>query len=75
MSTTEKLFFRVMISGYRAVSTVFPRYRFARRWNLQTTTVDRCDLEHQLAGCGFVARNALAGEGQLLLHHVNDQVA
>jgi ubiquinone/menaquinone biosynthesis C-methylase UbiE len=69
MRGRERLFFRVMIAGYRIVSTVLPRYRFATDWTLETTTVDRTALERKLVEAGFLERTAHSGDGLLLLHY------
>ena len=61
MSWAMKGFFRVMIFGYRLVSTLVPRFRFARRWNVQASTVDRDLLAAQARSAGF-------GEGEPARH-------
>jgi len=51
-----RLFFRVMILGQRAVSTLVPRFRFARRWNTRASTIDRDAFRRDLQRAGFVER-------------------
>jgi ubiquinone/menaquinone biosynthesis C-methylase UbiE len=56
MSLAVRLFFRTMILGQRAVSTLVPRFRFARRWNTRASTID-CDVfRRDLRRAGFVER-------------------
>jgi len=38
MSWMMRSFFRVMILGYRVVSTLVPRFRFARDWSVEAST-------------------------------------
>jgi ubiquinone/menaquinone biosynthesis C-methylase UbiE len=44
MGALSRLVFRLMILGYRTVSTVFSRFRFADRWDLRSSTIDRTQL-------------------------------
>jgi len=57
MSLVVRLFFRVMILGQRAVSTLVPRFRFARRWNTRASTIDRDAFRRDLRRTGFVERD------------------
>ena len=41
MSQADRLFFKVMIFGYQVITTLFPRFRFAGRWNIETSTIDQ----------------------------------
>lgn len=54
-----KLFFAVMIFGYHVFTTVFRRYRFAGRWNLETSTIEQRGFEELLRGAGFSIREVL----------------
>jgi ubiquinone/menaquinone biosynthesis C-methylase UbiE len=49
----RRLVFRAMILGYRAVSAVFRRFRFAEGWSVEASTVDRARLERLLGEAGF----------------------
>jgi ubiquinone/menaquinone biosynthesis C-methylase UbiE len=49
----QRLVFRAMILGYRAVSAVFRRFRFAEGWSVEASTVDRARLERLLGEAGF----------------------
>lgn len=53
MGTGARLVFRTMILGYKAVSTVFRRFRFADGWNLRASTVDRAELTAWLDPAGL----------------------
>ena len=53
MRWPTRFFFRVMILGYRIVSGIFRRFRFADQWNLETSTVDRPALEAEIRAAGF----------------------
>jgi len=54
MSATLRAFVRVMIFGYRVISTVVPRFRFAERWNVQASTVDAELLAAEARTAGFI---------------------
>jgi len=53
MSAAMRLFFRLMILGYRIVSTFAPRFRFAERWDVKSSTVDRGLLCGEASAAGF----------------------
>jgi len=42
-----------MVLGYRVISTVLPRYKFARGWSLERSTIDPVRLEALLPSAGF----------------------
>jgi ubiquinone/menaquinone biosynthesis C-methylase UbiE len=48
-----RAFFRSMILGYKVTSSVFRRFRFADRWNIRVSTVERATLERHLREAGF----------------------
>ena len=53
----DRAFFHTMIFGYRIVSTLMPRYKFARGWSLEKTTVLLGSMVDRLQRLGFsVAR-------------------
>jgi ubiquinone/menaquinone biosynthesis C-methylase UbiE len=45
MGAAARLFFRVMILGYKTVSFVFRRFRFADAWDVRASTIDRREFE------------------------------
>jgi ubiquinone/menaquinone biosynthesis C-methylase UbiE len=53
MTGAARLFFRLMIFGYKATSYFVRRFRFADDWSLQTTTVNEQRLERELRSAGF----------------------
>jgi ubiquinone/menaquinone biosynthesis C-methylase UbiE len=53
MRARTRAFVRALIAGYRVVSFVLPRYRFASSWSLARSTVDRVALEGQARAAGF----------------------
>lgn len=56
MSLAVRLFFHTMILGQRVVSTFVRRFRFARRWDATSSTIDRDSLRRDLRRAGFVER-------------------
>lgn len=69
MTAATRGFFHVMILGYRVVSRVLPRYRFARRWNIEASTIDRARFEQQLDGSGFTDGSVLRESHHLLFDY------
>jgi len=63
MSPALRLFFGIMILGYRSVSFVFRRFRFAESWNIRSSTIDRVRFEGVVADAGLqiLSTDALAG--------------
>jgi ubiquinone/menaquinone biosynthesis C-methylase UbiE len=53
LTTGDRLSFHVMVLGYRVISTVLPRYKFARGWSLERSTIDPLRLEAVLPSAGF----------------------
>jgi demethylmenaquinone methyltransferase/2-methoxy-6-polyprenyl-1,4-benzoquinol methylase len=66
MSAFARFTFRTMILGYRIVSAVFRRFRFARQWDLAASTIDRARLEEQLRAAGFRAVEVRGEAGHLV---------
>jgi ubiquinone/menaquinone biosynthesis C-methylase UbiE len=48
-----RLFFRVMILGYKAVSAILPQYRFAKAWSLDKSTIDPERHRRDISAAGF----------------------
>jgi ubiquinone/menaquinone biosynthesis C-methylase UbiE len=59
MGWSTRLFFRVMIAGYRVVSTCVPRFRFAEQWDIEKSTVDRPVFAAALGAAGFAVDSVL----------------
>jgi len=66
MSLGLRLFFHTMILGYRCVSFVFRRFRFADNWSLRSSTIDRVDFERSVARAGLRILSTDALEGHLI---------
>ena len=47
------LFFRIMITGYHAFTTVFRQFRFANKWDITTSTIDKNEFEDLILRSGF----------------------
>lgn len=54
LNFVDRLGFRVMVWGYRVISTVLPRFKFARGWSLERSTVDPEEVENRLRTSGFI---------------------
>ena len=67
MTGAARLFFRLMIFGYKAVSYFLRRFRFADEWNLQASTVSEVRLEQELRAAGFTHQLELRQRGHLIL--------
>lgn len=48
-----KFFFRTMIFGYHIFTTIFRQYRFAKRWDIKASTINRNEFEDLLRQTGF----------------------
>ncbi len=68
MSTGTRLFFRGMIAAYKAVSMVFRRFRFADKWNVETSTIDRQRFTTDLINAGLEPINVLQEHNHLIFH-------
>jgi len=66
MSLGLRVFFCTMIFGYRCVSFVFRRFRFADNWSLRSSTIDRVDFEDSVARAGLRILSTDALEGHLI---------
>jgi ubiquinone/menaquinone biosynthesis C-methylase UbiE len=70
MGPALRLFFFAMILGYRAVSFVFRRFRFAEGWNTRTSTVEPQEVLEWAARAGLEPAQSTAGAG----HRIFDLV-
>jgi ubiquinone/menaquinone biosynthesis C-methylase UbiE len=66
MNLGTRLFFHTMILGYRCVSFLFRRFRFADNWSLRSSTIDRADLERSAAQAGLRILSTDRLEGHLI---------
>jgi ubiquinone/menaquinone biosynthesis C-methylase UbiE len=53
MGFGARLFFRTMILGYKTVSALMPRYRFATAWDIDKSTIDPERHRSDLASVGL----------------------
>ena len=63
MGPVLRLFFGIMILGYRSISFVFRRFRFADSWNIRSSTIDREEFESLVreSGLSLVSTDGLEG--------------
>lgn len=63
MSLPLRLFFHVMIFGFKTVTLFRPGFRYARRWNIETSTIDLPLYETELrdAGLRLLSTDRLSG--------------
>ena len=66
MGPALRLFFGTMILGYRSVSFVFRRFRFAESWNIRSSTIDRTEFERVVDECGLHIVSVHALESHLI---------
>jgi ubiquinone/menaquinone biosynthesis C-methylase UbiE len=69
MGPSLRAFFRAMIFGYRLISSVVPRFRFAEGWNIERSTVDRARFESELRAAGFFERELRQEHNHLIFHY------
>jgi ubiquinone/menaquinone biosynthesis C-methylase UbiE len=53
LSALARLNFSLMVWGYRVISTVMPRFKFARGWNLEQSTLSVSEIETALQAAAF----------------------
>lgn len=66
MCFSTRCFFRVMISGYRLFSALFPRFRFAEKWDIDSSTIDELKFLNALQTTGFLVENLLREHQHLI---------
>jgi len=64
-----RAFFNLMIFGYRVVSSLVPRFRFAEDWSIERSTIDRARLESELRAAGFQERELRQSHNHLIFHY------
>jgi ubiquinone/menaquinone biosynthesis C-methylase UbiE len=70
MTRATRMFFNIMIMGYKLVSRCFKRFRFAEDWDIKSSTVDEDRLKDTLRGEGYDIRSIGRVEGHLVWHCV-----
>jgi ubiquinone/menaquinone biosynthesis C-methylase UbiE len=68
MPFATRVFFRLMIFGYRVFSGAFRRFRFADGWNIETSTIHRPSFEATLVEAGFRIVTVFRQAGHLIYH-------
>ncbi len=66
MRAGTRLFFHVMIGGYRLFSRLFPRFRFADEWNIELSTIDETQFENDLRAAGFDVKKKIRAHDHLI---------
>jgi ubiquinone/menaquinone biosynthesis C-methylase UbiE len=69
MGWALRAFFNLMIFGYRIVSRVVPRFRFAEDWSIERSTIDRARFESELGAAGFDERASRQSHHHLIFHY------
>ncbi len=67
LSFLARLNFSLMVWGYRVISTVMPRFKFARGWNLERSTIDLSEIETALRAAAFLPRAVHRETGHLIV--------
>ena len=67
LSFLARLNFSLMVWGYRVISTVMPRFKFARGWNLERSTVGISEIEAALQAAAFLPRAIHREAGHLIV--------
>jgi ubiquinone/menaquinone biosynthesis C-methylase UbiE len=62
------IFFRVMILGYKMVSSLLPRFRFAEQWNIRKSTIDSERFELELSSAGYDILGASRVSSHVVYH-------
>lgn len=68
MTRTTRLFFKGMIAAYKIISLVFRRFRFADRWNVESSTIDGQRFSHNLDQAGFEPSALLREHSHMIFH-------
>jgi ubiquinone/menaquinone biosynthesis C-methylase UbiE len=66
MSLPLRAFFHVMIFGFKIVARLLPRFRYAERWNVRTSTIDPRVYDRQLREAGFDIRSVERRDAHLV---------
>jgi demethylmenaquinone methyltransferase / 2-methoxy-6-polyprenyl-1,4-benzoquinol methylase len=66
MTQLSRLFYNTMVFGYHVISRLFPRFRFAADWTLETGTVNRSELLSKFSAAGFRVKRDHAADHQMI---------
>ena len=67
LSVSARVRFRLMVWGYRAISTVMPRFKFARGWSLERSTIDASEIDAALKAAAFRPREVHREAGHVIV--------
>lgn len=67
-----RVFFLFMITGWRVISGLFPRFRYAERWDIDSGLLDSEAYRSQLRAAGFRLERVRALSSHLLFHLVKE---
>ncbi len=70
MTRGTRLVFRTMILGYKTVSSIFRRFRFADHWTIQTSTIDADSFRSLAREAQFQEGAVRSVHGHLVLEFV-----
>lgn len=70
---STRLFFLLMISGWRVISRLFPRYRYAEDWDVESGLLDPATFETQLGASRFHLLALRRLSSHLLFHSVKEE--
>ncbi len=68
MTFATRMFFNIMIAGYKIVSRCFKRFQFAEDWDIVSSTVDEDKLKDTLRAEGYTIISIGGFESHLVLH-------
>jgi ubiquinone/menaquinone biosynthesis C-methylase UbiE len=66
MTLGTRIFFNTMIAGYKLVSSVFEKFRFADAWDIEKSTIDEDGFKRALAATGFVVESINRRDSHLI---------
>ena len=73
MTRGTRLMFRTMIFGYKTLSSIFRRFRFADHWTIQTSTIDSDSFRSLAREARFQERAVRSVYGHLVLEFVKGE--
>ncbi len=66
MTFRARVFFNAMIAGYKLVSSVFRKFRFADAWNIEKSTIDEETFKAALSRTGYEIHAIKRRQSQLI---------
>jgi len=73
MTRGTRLMFRTMIFGYKTISSMFPRFRFANNWTIETSTIDPDSFLRVAREVRFRERSVWRKHAHLVLEFVKGE--